>query len=148
MTKVSDNPATVSTRARTIIFKITTVITITGMLVGGSTQFFRAGYQVDVFEQLGYPLYFMSIIGMGKILGAIALSIPRIPPIFKIGAYVGLVFVTTGAVISHMVKGPAIDALSPLIVAGIAITSCLLNPHLRFAFQRNAIHHKNAGHQA
>lgn len=126
----------VSANTRKIIFKITNVITILGMLVGGASQFFRLEYQVDVFQQLDYPLYLMSIIGLGKMLGAITLIIPRIPPIFKICAYAGLFFVTTGAVISHIVQGMSIDAISPLIVAGIAVTSCLLHPELKFAFQR------------
>lgn len=127
---------TVSARTQKIVFKITTVITIIGMLAGGASQFFRVEYQINVFEQLEYPLYLMSIIGLGKMLGAIALMIPGIPPIFKICAYAGLFFVTTGAVISHIVQGMPMDAIAPLIVAGIAVTSCLLHPKLKFAFQR------------
>lgn len=133
MTKQKNKSGSGSSWIRTIIFRTTTGITIIGMLAGGASQFFRLEYQVDVFEQLGYPLYLMSIIGLGKILGAITLSIPGIPPLFKISAYAGLVFVTTGAVISHIVMDAPVDALSPLIVAGIATTSCLLNPNLRFA---------------
>ncbi|QEC52542.1 DoxX-like protein [Anseongella ginsenosidimutans] len=128
MTKVSKKSGTVSVRFRMVIFRVTTGITILGMFIGGLSQFLRADYQVRVFEQLGYPLYAMSIIGLGKILGAISLSIPGIPLLFKTSAYAGLVFVTTGAVISHIVTGAPMDALSPLIVAGIAVTSCLLNP--------------------
>jgi hypothetical protein len=139
MTNEKNKSVTGSKKNRTIIFKITTGITIIGMVVGGASQFFRAEYQVDVFEQLGYPLYLMSILGLGKILGAIALSIPGIPPLFKISAYAGLVFVTTGAVISHIVTDAPMDAVSPLIVAGIAVTSCLLNPNLRFAFQHDPV---------
>ena len=118
-----------------IIFRVTTGITIVGMLLGGLSQFLRADYQVRVFEQLGYPLYMMSIIGLGKILGGITLSIPGMPPVFKIGAYAGLIFVTTGAVISHIVTGAPLDAISPLIVAGIATTSCFLNPICKSAFK-------------
>lgn len=134
MTKVNSKPGTVS-RTRMVIFRVTTGITILGMLIGGLSQFLRADYQVHVFEQLNYPLYLMFIIGLGKILGGITLSIPGMPPLFKISAYAGLVFVTTGAVISHLVAGAMADALSPLIVAGIAVTSCLLNPDCKSAFQ-------------
>lgn len=120
---------------RTIIFKMTTGITIIGLFIGGSSQFFRFNYQVDVFDQLGYPLYLMLIIGGGKILGALALSIPKIPLLFKISAYAGLVFATIGAVLSHIAMNAPVDALPPLMVAGIAITSCLLNPKFKFALQ-------------
>lgn len=125
-----------SEKTLTVIFKITTGITIIGMLIGGATQFLRLEYQVDVFEQLGYPLYLMSIIGLGKILGGITLVIPRIPPLFKISAYVGLFFVTTSAVISHIVMDMPMDAIAPLIVNVIAVTSFLLNPNLRFSLNQ------------
>jgi hypothetical protein len=136
MMNAENKLTTGSTRTSSMIFKITTAITIIGMLAGGASQFFRLDYQVDVFEQLGYPLYALSIIGFGKILGGITLSIPRIPALFKISAYAGLFFVTIGAVISHLATGMYGDALSPLVVAGIAVTSCLLNPQLKSAWVR------------
>lgn len=125
-----------SRRTPDLIAKIAATITIIGMLVGGASQFFRFDYQVAVFEQLGYPLYLMSIIGLGKIIGAVVLLIPRLPLIFKIGAYTGLVFTTSGAVVSHIIQGMPLDAIPPFIVAGIAFVSCYLHPKLKFVFTK------------
>ena len=47
-------------------------------------------------ERLGYPLYFLVILGIGKLLGAVALVIPRIPRL-KEWAYAGVPFDLTGA---------------------------------------------------
>lgn len=130
------NPIETVSKKRRISFKIITGIAIIGMLGGGASQLFQAEYQVQVFEQLGFPLYVMSITGLGKILGAIILCIPKLPPIFKLSTYSGLFFVTMGAVISHLVQGEPVNAISPFIVAGIAVAACLLNPNLKFAFEK------------
>ncbi len=51
---------------------------------------------------LGYPLYFVYIIGICKILGAITILAPRLPRL-KEWAYAGLVFNMAGALISWLV---------------------------------------------
>lgn len=51
---------------------------------------------------LGYPLYFVYIIGICKMLGAIAIVAPRFPRL-KEWAYAGLVFNITGAFLSWLV---------------------------------------------
>ena len=135
MTNAMNQTESVS-KTRRIIFKITTGITIVGMLGGGASQLFQAENQVQTFEQLGYPLYLLSIIGLGKILGAITLCIPNLPPIVKISAYAGLFFVTTGAVISHIFQDQFVSAIPPFIVAAVALAACLSSPSLQFAFQR------------
>jgi uncharacterized membrane protein YphA (DoxX/SURF4 family) len=59
---------------------------------------------VDVFKQLGYPLYMLPFIGIAKLLGIIALLIPGFPRI-KEWAYAGMFFDLTGAVYSGLVVG-------------------------------------------
>ena len=51
---------------------------------------------------LGYPLYFVYIIGVCKMLGAVAIVVPRFPRL-KEWAYAGLVFNMTGAFVSWLV---------------------------------------------
>lgn len=51
---------------------------------------------------LGYPLYFVYIIGICKMLGAIAIVVPRFPRL-KEWAYAGLVFNMAGAFVSWLV---------------------------------------------
>lgn len=56
---------------------------------------------VDIIVPLSYPLYFLYIIGGWKILGVIAIIIPRFV-LVKEWAYAGFHFVITGALISHL----------------------------------------------
>lgn len=53
---------------------------------------------------LGYPKYFMTIIGIWKILGVIAILIPRFK-LVKEWAYAGFFFTMTGALVSHLAVG-------------------------------------------
>ena len=51
---------------------------------------------------LGYPLYFVYIIGICKMLGAVAIVVPRFPRL-KEWAYAGLAFNMAGAFLSWLV---------------------------------------------
>ena len=50
-------------------------------------------------RQLGYPMYFFAILGVWKVLGAIAILVPRFPRL-KEWAYAGIFFDLTGAAAS------------------------------------------------
>ena len=65
------------TKRNKIIYWITTGLLAFGMLAQGFTQIFHTKAFVDLFVHLGYPLYFLYIIGVWKILGVIAILIPR-----------------------------------------------------------------------
>ena len=58
----------------------------------------------DIMHYLGYPAYFMTIIGVWYVLGAVALLVPRFPRL-KEWAYAGMVFIYTGAVASRLAVG-------------------------------------------
>jgi hypothetical protein len=97
------------------------------MLGGGFGQLFRAQANVDVITHLGYPVYFLSILGTWKILGVIALLIPKFP-LLKEWAYAGFFFAMTGAAISHVVLGDGPAFIVPLIVILLIITSWYFRP--------------------
>ena len=60
---------------------------------------------VAFITQLGYPVYFIPFIGVAKVLGSIAIVVPRFPKL-KEWAYAGLTFDLIGAVYSNlMVNG-------------------------------------------
>lgn len=65
-----------------IIYWIATIWLALGMLSTGAVQLFKgktgAG-GVDSVTHLGYPIYFLTIIGVWKVLGVIALLIPKYP---------------------------------------------------------------------
>jgi len=54
--------------------------------------------------QLGYPVYILTILGIWKILGVIAILIPGYQ-LLKEWAYAGLFFLLTGALYSHLASG-------------------------------------------
>jgi hypothetical protein len=66
---------------------------------------------VDVFKQLGYPLYMLPAIGVAKLLGITALLMPGFPRI-KEWAYAGFFFDLSGAVYS----GLSVGGFNPLML--------------------------------
>jgi hypothetical protein len=75
-------------------------------------------------RHLGYPPYFGVAFTVFKVLGAIVLIVPRIPPRVKEWAYAGFAFDFLFAFISNVaVDGFTAIALVPLIVLAILIVS-------------------------
>ena len=103
------------TKRNKIIYWITTIWLSLGMIVVGTGQLFKmkAGQGgVDMIKHLGYPVYFLTIIGVWKILGVVAVLIPKFP-LLKEWAYAGFFFVMSGAIFSHIAIGDPISALFP-----------------------------------
>src|SRR6185312_7001474 len=119
------------TRKNKIIFWIATIWLALGMLSTGAVQLFKgktgAG-GVDSITQLGYPVYFLTILGVWKLLGAIAVLIPKFP-LLKEWAYAGFFFVTTGAIFSHFaVDDPLKEMLPALLLLILTFISWYLRP--------------------
>lgn len=87
-----------------IIYWVATGLLALGMLASGLQQIFQTKEMVELIVPLGYPLYFLYIIGVWKILGVAAILIPRFK-LVKEWAYAGFFFVMTGALISHLASG-------------------------------------------
>ena len=65
---------------KTIGYWITTAILVFAILSGGVAELAHLRNNVEgIVHVLGYPLYFMTIPGFWKVLGAIALLAPRLP---------------------------------------------------------------------
>ena len=80
---------------------------------------------------LGYPVYFATILGAWKVLGAIAIAAPKLPRV-KEWAYAGMAFDLTGAALSHAMSGDAAGkVLTPLVLFGLVVGSYLLRPAAR-----------------
>jgi hypothetical protein len=78
-----------SSRRRSIAYWATTIVVVWELAVGGAWDILRIPYVVGVVvEDLGYPAYFLVILGVWKVLGAVALLAPRFPRI-KEWAYAG-----------------------------------------------------------
>ena len=106
---------------------------ITGVLSfcifsGGLFQALQLQGVVQGFKPLGYPLYFISLIGIWKMLGIIAILVPKFK-LLKEWAYAGIFFAMTGAVISHIASNdihPQI--IAPIVFAVFTVLSWYLRP--------------------
>jgi uncharacterized membrane protein YphA (DoxX/SURF4 family) len=118
-------------RGKNIAYWTTTVLVAFSMS-GGVAQLARVPGVVDGFVRvLGYPPYFVTILGFWKVLGAIAILVPRFPRP-KEWAYAGIFFDLTGAAASSAaVGGGAFHILAPLCVAVLAVASWALRPESR-----------------
>ncbi len=87
-----------------IIYWIATLWLALGMLSTGIVQVIRMEEEVDVITRLGYPVYFLTILGIWKVLGVLAVLIPRFP-LLKEWTYAGFFFAMSGAVFSHLASG-------------------------------------------
>jgi uncharacterized membrane protein YphA (DoxX/SURF4 family) len=67
---------------------------------------------LEMITHLGYPVYLLTILGVWKILGVIAILVPKFPQL-KEWAYAGFFFVMTGAIVSHRAKGDSVTAILP-----------------------------------
>jgi uncharacterized membrane protein YphA (DoxX/SURF4 family) len=100
-----------ATKRDTLLFWIFTALFCAFMLTSTIPNILSAPEWVDVFNQLGYPLYMLPAIGVAKLLGIIALLVPGFPRI-KEWAYAGFFFDLTGAVYS----GLAVGGFNPLML--------------------------------
>ncbi len=104
------------TRRNKTIYWATTGFLAFGMLAQGLTQISHSeGYVEMIVVDLGYPAYFLNIIGFWKILGVIAILIPGFK-LLKEWAYAGFFFVMSGAVFSHLAAGDSVMTTIPALV--------------------------------
>jgi uncharacterized membrane protein YphA (DoxX/SURF4 family) len=121
----------VSSRTRTIAYWVVTGLLALECVVGGVMGALRMQPFLGVMEHLGYPAYFMTIIGVWYMLAGVALLAPSLPRL-KEWAYAGLVFTYTGAVVSHFAVGDGVSTVvGPIIFTGLAFASWALRPPAR-----------------
>lgn len=116
------------TKRNKIIYWIATIWLALGMTSTGIVQIMGIPEEVDMFARIGYPAYFMTIIGVWKVLGVIAILIPRFP-LVKEWAYAGFFFNMTGAVFSHLFSGSeAAELFGPTLLIVLTIISWYFRP--------------------
>lgn len=111
-----------------IIYWIATIWLSLGMVSTGVVQLIKMEEEIDMMTHLGYPLYFLTILGVWKLLGVIAVLIPKFP-LLKEWAYAGFFFAMTGAVFSHLASGDAAkDYFGPVLLIILTIVSWYFRP--------------------
>ena len=121
-----------SSRRHIIAYWVTTALVVFELVLGGVWDILRVPQARGLIEHLGYPPYFLVILGTWKLLGAVALVIPGFPRL-KEWAYAGVIFDLTGAVASLLASG-LIDAGTlayPIVMTGVTVASWALRPPSR-----------------
>jgi uncharacterized membrane protein YphA (DoxX/SURF4 family) len=116
------------TKRNKIIYWITTLWLALGMTSTGIVQLLKTKEETDKMTHLGFPLYLLTLIGVLKILGVIAVLVPKFPTI-KEWAYAGFFFIMTGAVVAHLACADAAKELfGPLLLLVLTSLSWYLRP--------------------
>ena len=113
-----------------VVYWIATIWLALGMVSTGAVQLFKekAGAGgVDSVTKLGYPVYFLTIIGIWKILGVIGVLIPKFP-LLKEWAYAGFFFLMSGAAISHIAVGTVNEIFPSLLLLVLTVVSWYFRP--------------------
>ncbi|MBE9463352.1 DoxX family protein [Dyadobacter subterraneus] len=106
-----------------IIYWIATLWLSLGMVSTGIVQIIKMKEEVDMMTHLGYPLYFLTILGVWKILGVVAVLVPKFP-VVKEWAYAGFFFAMSGAVFSHLAVGDGAKEFSgPVLLLILTVLS-------------------------
>lgn len=116
------------TKRNKIIYWISTLWLALGMLSSGIVQLLHVKDEVAFILDLGYPAYFLTLLGIWKILGVTATLVPRFP-LLKEWAYAGFFFTASGAIFSHVAAGsPASDLFGPLLLLVLTVVSWYFRP--------------------
>lgn len=120
-----------SDKIKPIVYWVTTALVAFGFAAGGLADLTRNPEVMAGMRHLGYPDYFATILGAWKVLGAVAVLVPRQPRL-KEWAYAGMVFDLTGAMSSHLASGDAASVLvAPVVLLVLVATSWALRPASR-----------------
>ncbi len=116
------------TKRNRILYWVSTVWLALGMLSSGIVQLLNVKEEVEFILALGYPGYFLPLLGGWKLLGVVVLLIPKFP-LLKEWAYAGFFFNMSGAVFSHVASGSSMkDIIPPLLLIVLTVVSWYFRP--------------------
>jgi hypothetical protein len=125
-----------------IIYWIATIWLSLGMVSTGIVQLLKMDKEVDMMKHLGYPIYFLTIIGIWKLLGVVTVLIPKFP-LLKEWAYVGFFFAMSGAVFSHLAMGDdAKEFFGPILLLILTVVSWYFRPGHRKIISTDLLYNK------
>lgn len=119
------------TKTRKIFYWIATLWLALGMTSTGIVQLMKMKDDVDRMAHLGYPIYLLTMLGIWKLLGVVAVLIPKFP-LIKEWAYAGFFFAMSGAAISHIVLSDPFSEIAPsLLLLTLTVVSWHFRPESR-----------------
>jgi hypothetical protein len=111
-----------------IIYWVSTLWLALGMTSTGIVQLLQMKDEVAFVLKMGYPSFFLSILGLSKLLGVVAVLIPKFP-LLKEWAYAGFFFTMTGALYSHIASGNSVgEMFPPLLLLVLTMVSWYFRP--------------------
>jgi uncharacterized membrane protein YphA (DoxX/SURF4 family) len=118
-------------KLKTISYWVITAMVAFFIGSGGAAELARLPGNVEGLVRLGYPIYFATIIGFWKVLGAIAILVPGFPRL-KEWAYAGIFFNMTGAAATGVFVGAAAwHVIVDLVLTALTVASWALRPPSR-----------------
>jgi hypothetical protein len=116
-----------SPRTLRIFYWMFTLLFVLPQAWSASQMLIEAPRMTQTITELGYPVYFMKILGVAKLLGIAAILYGGFP-VLKEWAYAGLTFDVIGAFFSHVSAGdPLIPiAMVPLLFLAAQFASYFL----------------------
>lgn len=125
-TSVASRPTNRTTKPIKVLYWVITGLFAAMMLMAGITEAIQHESGRLIMRHLGYPEHVMIVLGVGKILAAIALVQPRFRTI-KEWAYAGLAFNFVGACAARAYAGDSTALiLSPLLFLTVMFISYFL----------------------
>ncbi len=116
---------------RSVGYWLATIPVAAELGLGGIWDIARLPFVRDLVTHLGYPSYFLVLLGSWKVLGAIALLVPG-RPVLKEWAYAGAFFTYTGAIVSHLTTGYDLGEVGLLaVMTALTVLSWALRPPRR-----------------
>lgn len=112
---------------KTLYYVLTLIVALLVGFMGGFVDIIHTQGVIDASNHLGYPLYFFTLLGVFKILGGIALLLPKKFEKYSKIAYIGFTFDFIFASFSHFSVGdPFGKIIVPLVFLGILAGSYIL----------------------
>ena len=106
-----------------IIYWLVTIIFVLFMILDGIGGVMRVEAGKESMAHLGYPVYLLTILGIAKLLGAVALLQNKLDTL-KEWAYAGFTINLTGATASHIFVGDSVGVIiTPVIVSAVMFLS-------------------------
>lgn len=106
-----------------IIYWTTTVI-VAGMMLFSGFLYLSSEELKAAFVHLGFPDYFRIELGLAKIIGALLLLIPAVPPMLRLFTYFGFGLTFVSAIIAHLASGDPINVtIGPFVFLALLVAS-------------------------
>jgi uncharacterized membrane protein YphA (DoxX/SURF4 family) len=115
---------------RKVIYWVTTGLLAALSAFAGVSYLLGSAQVVQGFAHLGYPQHLRILLGIAKVLGAIALVVPSFPRL-KEWAYAGFTFAWIAAHVAHHMAKDGPEQYLPLVLLVLLLVSYVTRPENR-----------------